>query len=926
MKLYPRLETNKYGSLKFYLQDNQLPTKVDLPIPVLWRYYESGDKDHMREIAYYCIVDTISVQRLFVKRSIITDYREISTLAYVSLSDSHYYAGGVKVCNLVCAYAWPDILINMKPKYISKVEKYPGAYVFPPDKGITPNVERLQKYKNGEEINLEKDRPVTCLDFASLYPSLIMAYNLSPEKLLFDIDQSIDVNDNPVHLISFDIGEKHITAWSILHQNDKTKMGLFPVILMTLFNKRKEMKKLLKVLTDKKEIYELIFSTNDDYNIAIDNIKSNFEKDCNELQKPITFIPPGSTLEDEEELRKNRKRDIKMQIEILSNIKINTIQQDYENICFEAKCIDKKQNALKIYMNTFYGETGNHLSPFFILQLAGGVTSAGQYNIKLVAEYVKQRGYFIKYGDTDSLYLSCPNVYFAECDEYYKLNKYTKEEYFSAMVKISMRVMTKLEEDINKFLITDNGTNFLKIENEGTLFPCVFLGKKKYFGIQHVNEVNFHPKKIYIKGIEVIKQGKSGIEKEIGNTIMKQAINIDNEKTMIEIVMDILKDSIQNNRWNFGHFVQTSSWKPTKNNAAVQRFMKRMSARHELELRENELLTQNGQEPKELLYSPLDPGERFSYVLVKNNILYDAQGKKIYIKTGDIMEYSHIAQQKNMEIDIVYYLIHYVIGTCARFISSDDQFMPSEIMDDKKADEYSVKLAKKMLENYIKDVSGLAKNTDMGKECKALFKLATQSISVSPIIKDILHGPITKIAFDESFEKDEDIIDIVFSCATKKATELYKKHYTTFCGDVCELFDINIDGSDKNNPDQSNNLYKYIHLSKRHLCGKLENDLRKELILSLKPITDISIQYKTDILFIIDKIKNKEMFIPSLDYSELQQFIAIWYNIVGFELYKLQILCVSEYLDGIKYKRTKSIKKPSKIEINNLIKNAIKKV
>jgi len=97
MKIYPRLETNKFGTLKFYLQDNQLPTKVDLPIPILWKYYESNNPNNMREIAYYCIVDTISVQRLFVKRNIITDYREVSTLAYVSLSDSHYYAGGVKV-------------------------------------------------------------------------------------------------------------------------------------------------------------------------------------------------------------------------------------------------------------------------------------------------------------------------------------------------------------------------------------------------------------------------------------------------------------------------------------------------------------------------------------------------------------------------------------------------------------------------------------------------------------------------------------------------------------------------------------------------------------------------------------------------------------------------------------------------------------
>ncbi|PKK43650.1 DNA/RNA polymerase, partial [Rhizophagus irregularis] len=68
-------------------------------------------------------------------------------------------------------------------------------------------------------------------------------------------------------------------------------------------------------------------------------------------------------------------------------------------------CLDAKQLALKVYMNTFYGEAGNSGSPFFLRELAGGVTSAGQKNIKLIADFVKNKGFGIKYGDTDSLYL-----------------------------------------------------------------------------------------------------------------------------------------------------------------------------------------------------------------------------------------------------------------------------------------------------------------------------------------------------------------------------------------------------------------------------------------------------------------------------------------------------------------------------------------
>jgi DNA polymerase elongation subunit (family B) len=48
---------------------------------------------------------------------------------------------------------------------LAKYEKYPGAYVSPPKKGISAT-------------------PVSALDFASLYPSIIMAHNLSPEKVV----------------------------------------------------------------------------------------------------------------------------------------------------------------------------------------------------------------------------------------------------------------------------------------------------------------------------------------------------------------------------------------------------------------------------------------------------------------------------------------------------------------------------------------------------------------------------------------------------------------------------------------------------------------------------------------------------------------------------------------------------------------------
>ncbi|CAI2202102.1 15173_t:CDS:1, partial [Funneliformis geosporum] len=110
---------------------------------------------------------------LMVKENVIKDYREVASIAYISLFDSHYYAIKKKVSNLLGAEAWAqDILFSMKNSDQKASKKFPGAYVFPLERG------------------LENKRPVTGLDFASLYPSIIMTYNLSPEKMISTLSEA----------------------------------------------------------------------------------------------------------------------------------------------------------------------------------------------------------------------------------------------------------------------------------------------------------------------------------------------------------------------------------------------------------------------------------------------------------------------------------------------------------------------------------------------------------------------------------------------------------------------------------------------------------------------------------------------------------------------------------------------------------------
>ena len=123
--------------------------------------------EQMREVAKYCIIDALSCQRLMVKHNAINEYREVASVAFLSLFDAHYFAGGMKVCNLLSASAWQrGILTSMISSRQTDTGKFPGSYIFPPVKG------------------LKNRRPVTSLDFASLYPNLIITYNLSPNKII----------------------------------------------------------------------------------------------------------------------------------------------------------------------------------------------------------------------------------------------------------------------------------------------------------------------------------------------------------------------------------------------------------------------------------------------------------------------------------------------------------------------------------------------------------------------------------------------------------------------------------------------------------------------------------------------------------------------------------------------------------------------
>ena len=141
-------------------------------------------------------------------------------------------------------------------------------------------------------------------------------------------------------------------------------------MLEYLSGKRNEMKKRLVPLKAKKEDMELVISL--------------LGKSLS-LSEAIEQVLANTKKEKRTGLTKNLYHFI--------NKEKHEFMAEYDSVCFDCSCLDVKQYAFKVYMNTFYGIAGDSKSPFFLRELAGGVTSAGQRNIKLVADFIKSRGF-----------------------------------------------------------------------------------------------------------------------------------------------------------------------------------------------------------------------------------------------------------------------------------------------------------------------------------------------------------------------------------------------------------------------------------------------------------------------------------------------------------------------------------------------------
>ena len=184
---------------------------------------QKGNADTRRRLAVYCLKDAYLPQRLLQKLMCIVNYVEMARVTGVPLSYLLTRGQQIKVMSQLYRKVRPlNLLLPVASRKSQEGDKFEGATVIEPVRGF---------YK----------MPIATLDFASLYPSIMMAHNLCYSTLVRKSD--LGKLQEGEHYAKSPTGDCFVKA--------DTHKGILPQILEELLAARKKAKKDMKLEKEK---------------------------------------------------------------------------------------------------------------------------------------------------------------------------------------------------------------------------------------------------------------------------------------------------------------------------------------------------------------------------------------------------------------------------------------------------------------------------------------------------------------------------------------------------------------------------------------------------------------------------------------------------------------------------------------------------
>lgn len=181
---------------------------------------QAESADTRRRLAVYCLKDAVLPQRLMDRLMLLVNYAEMARVTGVPFSFLLARGQQIKVVSQLYRRAADESLVIPALQTDAAEEAYEGATVIEPERGFY-------------------DVPISTLDFASLYPSIMMAHNLCYTTLL-SAEQAAALPAEDYERTPS--GDAFVGA--------RLRRGILPRILEDLLAARKRAKAALKAETD----------------------------------------------------------------------------------------------------------------------------------------------------------------------------------------------------------------------------------------------------------------------------------------------------------------------------------------------------------------------------------------------------------------------------------------------------------------------------------------------------------------------------------------------------------------------------------------------------------------------------------------------------------------------------------------------------
>jgi len=458
--------------------------KNDLKPQEIFSKFKGNSADRC-EIAKYCIQDCCLINRLIHKLKIIENNIGMGNVCLVPLNFLFRRGQGIKIFSLIAKQCMEhDTLIpvikSFRENAIEEEEGYEGAVVLDPKQGIYLN------------------EPIVVFDYGSLYPSSMIARNLSHDCYLMDEKYRIEDPNIEYKDVSYDlyegkgdkkkkIGEKVCT----FVQYKDGKKGIIADILDMLLKQRKSTRKKIE------------------YKTIIDKSGKIFSGSCNENDDSYELLDVDT----------NEKT-------VISKTDVDSISETY-NI-FEQDVFDALQLAYKITANSLYGQIGARTSSIYLKEIAACTTATGREMIMIAKKFVEENYEAdVIYGDTDSIFCKFP---LKDCEGNIVQGK--------DALPYAIEIGKKIEKEIAKIMPKPQKLNY-----EKSLYPFILFSKKRYVGNLYEFDVNKYKQKSM--GIVLKRRDNAQIVKKIYGGVIDIILQKQDLGASIEFLKDELSDLVE---------------------------------------------------------------------------------------------------------------------------------------------------------------------------------------------------------------------------------------------------------------------------------------------------------------------------------------------------------------------------------------------